>query len=110
MNKKLLLVIVILFLILSMPLVIYLVQQRQEIRKKAATPTGTTQAGLSPSSGNFEINEQFSVNLQFNTQGIDVDTIQIILNAYNIEVESIRRYNEGQNTPYFQRQYHLVSL
>lgn len=81
MSKKILVLIFVILLLITIPIGVYLVKQKQEIRKKAAGPEGTTDINLNPAVGNFNMNQTFAVDIQINTHGIQVDTVQIIFNA-----------------------------
>jgi cell division septation protein DedD len=58
--KKSLVIFIVLFILASIPLVVYLVNQRQEIRKKAAPATTLS---FSPETASKEIGETFSLDI-----------------------------------------------
>ncbi len=54
---------------------IILVRQRQEIREKAAVPTGQATVSISPSTGTFNVGEDFTATVSFNTAGIPISAV-----------------------------------
>lgn len=75
--KKGLILLVIILMIFAIPLGVYLVKQRQEIRKKASTPTGTATVSLSPASDNYEVGQSFPVSVYFNPVSIPISSIAV---------------------------------
>lgn len=56
-----------------------LVKQRQELREKAAVPTGKATVILSPKTATHPVGESFSVQVKFNTSNIAIAAIAIRL-------------------------------
>lgn len=85
MNKKLLLALVgIAILIAGVVAGVLLLQQNQDIRKEASGPGGTATISISPESGQFEVGEEFEVDVSFNPKGISISTIAVRL-SYTFE-------------------------
>ena len=64
MNKKLILVVLIIFILTSIPLTVYLVKKRQEIRSRAAPATTLS---VAPPGSPPSVDDIFNVNIQINT-------------------------------------------
>ena len=93
-NLKILLIILGLFLVLASIIVtVFLVRQRQELRKKAAVPEGEATVSLSPASIIKDVGAPFPIQISFNTNGVAISAITVRLNyAYSettapIEIE-----------------------
>jgi len=76
-SKLILAILLILFLAASIPITIFLVRQRQEIRKRAAVPEGEATVSLFPTTGTYQVNQSFSVSVNFNTANIPVSAIAV---------------------------------
>ncbi|BCX14495.1 MAG: hypothetical protein KatS3mg088_178 [Patescibacteria group bacterium] len=87
-NKKILIAILgILLLVTGLAIGIILVNQRQEIRKKAVTPTGTVKVFLSPETKNIKEGQAFSVNILLDTAGRYISAVTINL-SYSYQEET----------------------
>ncbi len=75
--KKIAILLFIILVIVAIPLGVYLVKQRQEIRKRASTPSGTALVSLSPASGNYEVGQSFPVSVYFNPVSIPISSIAV---------------------------------
>jgi hypothetical protein len=72
----------VLFIVLSIPVAIFLVNQRQEIRKEAAKPAeegGIVKISLSPSQGNLSTSSPLNLSLNLNTEGKIISGVAIKL-------------------------------
>lgn len=76
-TKLILAVILILFIVASIPITIYLVRQRQEIRKRAAVPEGEATVSLLPATGTYQVIQPFTVSIMFNTANIPISAIAV---------------------------------
>jgi len=56
-----------------------LLQQRQEIRKKASVPEGQATVRISPETGIYQVGESIPVNIFFNTRGVTISAIALRL-------------------------------
>ena len=90
---------VLLFVLVSIGGGIFLVKQRQEIRKKAAVPEGEATVSLSPASGTYQVGQLFEVGIFFNTAGIPISAVAVrltypysqttpVLEASNLQISS----------------------
>ena len=77
--KTILAIIVILIVVVSIPVAVYLIRQRQEIREKAAVPTGQATVSLSPTSATYDVGQSFNVGVSFNTANIAVSAVAVRL-------------------------------
>lgn len=86
--KKILVVLIILLILVSIPLTVYLVKQRQEIRKKAAP---ATTLALSPANVTRNVGETFSLDLVVNTaeNAISAAELYVIFDSNKLEGQSI---------------------
>jgi len=81
---------------------IILVRQRQEIRKEAATPSGTATITLSPSTGNLTINQTFPVEIKFNTKGKTISALSASLSyQFQEDTPPVEYSQEIQMAPPF---------
>ncbi len=76
-----------------------LLRQRQELREKAAVPSGQAEVSLFPITGNYDVGDTFPVSVFFNTSSIAISGISVRLTyqyggatpefvASNIEINS----------------------
>lgn len=77
--KTILAILVILVLVISIPVAVFLIRQRQEIREKAAVPTGQATVSLSPTSATYNVGQSFSVSVSFNTANIAISAVAVRL-------------------------------
>lgn len=77
--KTILAIIVILIVVVSIPVAVYLIRQRQEIREKAAVPTGQATVSLSPTSATYDVGQSFNVGVSFNTANIAISAVAVRL-------------------------------
>lgn len=68
----------VLFLLVSIPLAIYLIRQRLEPGREAAR--GQATVSISPTSGTFKIGQSFPVTLTFNSKNTPISAIAVRLN------------------------------
>lgn len=61
---------------------LYLLQQRQELRERAAVETGQATVNVTPVDGNYNVGENIVSTINFNTDGIAIAGIQVRL-MYN---------------------------
>lgn len=78
---------------------VYLINQQQEIREKAATPQGQATVSISPADGTLAIGQSLPVSIYFNTENIPISAIAVrvqypysgaspALTASNIQINS----------------------
>lgn len=80
MIRKVFLGIIVLVLIAgAIPVTMYLVKQRQEVREKASVPGGQASVSVAPTTGNYSVGQTFPVSVSFNTAGIAISGISIRL-------------------------------
>lgn len=86
--KKILLIVVSLLLLIAIPATLYLVNQRQELRKKAAP---ATMISLSPSSLTKKIHDEFTIEVKIDTADNQVLTteLHVIFDATKLQALSI---------------------
>ncbi len=100
----------ILSLVVGTAIGIILVKKNQEIREKAATPTGTVRVFLSPETKTIKKDENFDVNILIDTAGNYISALTINLTyqysspeppikAENIQINSNLLVNGGWNFP-----------
>lgn len=77
--RKTLLVIGILLALAAIPATVYLLQQRQELRKEASTPSGTVVVSVSPETGTFAVGDQIPFIFKFNPFGTPISGISVRL-------------------------------
>jgi hypothetical protein len=77
--RKILLILGLLLVIAAIPATVYLLQQRQELRKEASTPSGTVVVKLEPESGTFAVGDQVPFIFKFNPFGTSISGISIRL-------------------------------
>ncbi len=77
MKKYLLGFFFLLILIIGLVVASQLTQEKQEIRKRASTPSGTALVSLSPASGNYEVGQSFPVSVYFNPVSIPISSIAV---------------------------------
>jgi len=76
MRKKIIIAgIILIVLLVGLIAGLILIRQRQDIRKKASTPTGTATINLSPASGTHGVGESFEVNVSFNPGGVAISAV-----------------------------------
>ncbi|OGM18508.1 hypothetical protein A2686_02805 [Candidatus Woesebacteria bacterium RIFCSPHIGHO2_01_FULL_38_10] len=56
-----------------------LLRERQDLREKASTPTGTTEVSISPETGSYEIGESIETTIYFNPAGIAISGVAVRL-------------------------------
>ena len=96
-SPKTVLALIVFFIILvSIPLAVFQVKQRQEIRKEAFVEGGAATISLSPSEGNYDIDETFTVGVNFNTAGeaISAVAMRITYDTPEVEASNIQINNE----------------
>lgn len=76
-SKLILAILLILFIVASIPITVYLVRQRQELRRRAAVPEGEATVSLTPETGTYQINQPFTISILFNTANIPISAIAI---------------------------------
>jgi len=77
--KKLILPALAIFVLLGgLIMAIILTKQNQDIREKAATPSGTTSIVLSPGTGNLAAGSQATIAINANTGSLSIDGFQVI--------------------------------
>lgn len=77
--RKILLILGLLLVIAAIPATVYLLQQRQELRKEASTPSGTVVVTLEPESGTFAVGDQVPFIFKFNPFGTSISGISVRL-------------------------------
>lgn len=83
----------------------WLTKQRQEIRKKAASPSGIATVSFAPASGNFSVGQIFPVAVKINPNGVDISSVQISFNydfagqTPEIEIEDADLTKSGIQIP-----------
>lgn len=111
MSKKALIIIGLILTLTAIPLGVYLVKQRQDIRKKASTPSGVVTVRLDPASGNYAIDQNFSVNIKVDLQEINISGIQTYLQyGYTGETPAIEVQDADPNIPGIQIQTGIPAL
>lgn len=89
MSRRVVLGIIVLVLIAAaIPVTMYLVKQRQELREKASVPGGQASVSVAPTTGSYSVGQTFPVSVSFNTAGIAISGIAIRLT-----------YTYSENTP-----------
>ncbi len=68
---------------------VLLMRRQQDIRRKAAVPGGIATIEISPVSGSFNVDQEFTVNLRFNTNGETVSGISVRLVHNSPEVQLV---------------------
>lgn len=58
---------------------LYLLQEQQDIREQAAVPGGQATVSISPSSGDFEVGDNITAEVSFNTSGIPISGVAVRL-------------------------------
>lgn len=58
---------------------LYLLREQQDIREQAAVPGGQATVFISPSSGEFEIGDNITAEVSFNTSGIPISGVAVRL-------------------------------
>jgi hypothetical protein len=56
---------------------LFLLQQRQDLRERAAVPGGEARVSLTPATGSFNVGDTISTSVNFNTSGIAVSGIAV---------------------------------
>lgn len=56
-----------------------LLQERQEIREEASTPTGTATVSITPETGNFDIGQTINTSVSFNPKGVVINGVAVRL-------------------------------
>ena len=56
-----------------------LLQEQQEIREEASTPTGTATVSLSPETGNFNVGDTINTNVYFDPKGVVINGVAVRL-------------------------------
>jgi len=85
MNKKILLAFVgLIVLVIGVVAGIILLRNNQDIRREASTSEGTATVSLDPESGQFSVNDQFSINVYFNPENILISAVAVRL-SYPVE-------------------------
>lgn len=69
---------------------VFLSQQRQELRKKAATSTGTTAITLDPTSAELPVNQASTIKVFINTNNFQIDGVQFKLTLQGNAVAQIQ--------------------
>lgn len=89
MSRKVFLGIIVLVLIAgAIPVTMYLVKQRQELREKASVPGGQASVSVTPTAESYSVGQTFPVSVSFNTAGIAISGIAVRLT-----------YTYSENTP-----------
>ncbi len=78
------------FAIIGVMAGVYLVQRQQDIRRKAAVPGGQATIELAPTSGSFNVGEEFDVKVRFDTHGevISGISVRLIHNSPEIQLSN----------------------
>ena len=76
---------VVAILIVAIPVTLYLVRQIQDLRSRAAVPTGAVTLSLSPAESSKNTGEEFEVQLKMNARNQDITGVNIQL-AYNTNI------------------------
>jgi len=85
MNKHQGIILTSLFLLLgTLILIIFATQKPQELRQKAAVPTGSETILLSPPSNTVYVGQSMTINLTTNLTGKTIDGIQVVANISGI--------------------------
>lgn len=58
---------------------LYLLREQQDIREQAAVPGGQATVSISPSSGDFEVGDNITAEVSFNTSGIPISGVAVRL-------------------------------
>lgn len=85
-RKKVFSLLILLFLVVGIPISVFLALQQQDIRQRASVSEGQATVSLSPTSGSFAVGESIPVTVSFNTGGAAISAIAIRITYTSPEV------------------------
>ena len=83
-DENFLATIILIFLILALPLAVFLVRKQWIVKKAAELPSPII---FSLTEGEFAVNETFTVNLLLNTKEQPIEGLDLVVDAHNLEME-----------------------
>ncbi len=93
MKKIIISVVAVIFVIAAIAATVFLVRQRQDIRKQASVPGGQATVSVSPATETHPVGESFPVTIKFNSAGIFVATIATRLQYSNTTASQVAASN-----------------
>jgi len=91
MKNRNLSILILILIILTLPLVIFLAKQKWLLPKAAILPSPIV---FTPTTGEFPLDQAFTVNLMLNTENRLIDGLDLVITAHNLEMTA-----EAQTLP-----------